>query len=182
MREPTPSQMDRGASFRAYRPSDYDAVAVLWAEINRELAPPHLREAFERYIAVSLEEELAKADKLYDPADGSCLKVVLLKQAIIGTLGVQRVDADKAELRRFYLRSDRRGGAIARKMLEHAEAHAAAVGFRKLVLSTAELQRAAVAFYRKNGYTLTHVAVEEAASAKTVGGGVKRLHFEKALV
>jgi putative acetyltransferase len=81
----------------------------------------------------------------------------------------------------MYLDRPYRGRGIARCMLLCAEARARELGFSKVVLSTAEIQRAAVAFYRKNGYR--HVGSEraESMSTRTVGGGLTRLHFEKTL-
>ena len=51
----------------------------------------------------------------------------------------------------------------------------------RMDLSTAELQRDALAFYRNAGYVLVREEVGVAASNKTVGGGISRYHFSKAL-
>ena len=72
----------------------------------------------------------------------------------------------------------RRGG-IARSMLRFAEAACARFGARTLELSTSELQPAALALYRNAGYRLVKEATAEAASNKTVGGGIRRFYFEK---
>jgi hypothetical protein len=48
-----------------------------------------------------------------------------------------------------------------------------------LILSTAEVQKAAIAFYRKNGFHLIKAEVADAMSTTTAGGGLKRYHFEK---
>ena len=51
-----------------------------------------------------------------------------------------------------------------------------------LVLSTSELQAsAAVALYKSSGYRLVREEIAEAASNKTLGGGIRRYHFEKFL-
>ena len=49
------------------------------------------------------------------------------------------------------------------------------------VLSTAEVQKAAIALYYAEGFTFVRREEAQARSHKTVGGGIVRLHFEKAL-
>jgi GNAT superfamily N-acetyltransferase len=84
-------------------------------------------------------------------------------------------------LRRMYLDQHYRGRGIAQRMLHHAETQAREFGFSKLTLSTAEVQKAAIAFYRKSGYRLVRTERASTMSTKTVGGGLARFHFEKAL-
>jgi hypothetical protein len=48
-------------------------------------------------------------------------------------------------------------------------------------LSTSEIQGEALALYRNAGFELVREEVAEAASNKTVGGGIRRFHFTKAL-
>ena len=66
-------------------------------------------------------------------------------------------------------------------MLQCAEARAREFGFSKMILSTAEVQKAAIAFYGKNGYQLVSTEVADTMSIKTVGAGLTRFHFEKVL-
>ena len=66
-------------------------------------------------------------------------------------------------------------------MLTHAEEHARQQGFHRMILSTAELQAAAVKFYNKSGYDLTKIETAGAMSNKTVGNNVRRRHYQKTL-
>jgi hypothetical protein len=52
---------------------------------------------------------------------------------------------------------------------------------RKLELSTSELQPAALELYRRTGYRQVREVVAEQTSNKTLGGGIRRYHFEKDL-
>ena len=54
-------------------------------------------------------------------------------------------------------------------------------GFRCLELSTSELQPAALALYRSSGYALVREVIAEDISNKTVGGGIRRYYYDKAL-
>ena len=66
-------------------------------------------------------------------------------------------------------------------MLAFAEAECARRGFATLELSTSELQREALAFYRNAGYALDREEVAASASNKTVGGGIRRFYFSRRL-
>jgi hypothetical protein len=50
-----------------------------------------------------------------------------------------------------------------------------------LILSAAEVQEAAIAFYRKSGYGLVRTEPAATMSTNIVGGGLTRYHFEKTL-
>jgi putative acetyltransferase len=76
-------------------------------------------------------------------------------------------------------RSRRRG--IARKMLAEAEGAARRMGCALMVLSTSELQTAALALYQNAGYRLVREEIASELSNKTVGGGLRRFWFEKRL-
>jgi putative acetyltransferase len=81
----------------------------------------------------------------------------------------------------MYVAPNLRRQGIARFMLVTAEAECRKRGFRRLELSTSELQPAALALYRSSGYALVHEVIAEGISNKTVGGGIRRYYFDKAL-
>ena len=81
----------------------------------------------------------------------------------------------------MYVAPQARRRGVAREMLARAESIAQAAGCERIVLSTSELQAAALALYRAAGYRLVHEEVAEAESNKTVGAGLRRFHFAKEL-
>ena len=81
----------------------------------------------------------------------------------------------------MYLDQGYRGSGIAQRMLDCAQAEARALGFTKMIVSTAQIQRAADRFYRKNGFQQIRMEVAEVMTAKQAGGGLTRFHFEKVL-
>jgi len=50
-----------------------------------------------------------------------------------------------------------------------------------MILSSAQIQQAAVKFYRKSGFREVRSEVAEVMTTKQAGGGLTRFHFEKAL-
>jgi putative acetyltransferase len=66
-------------------------------------------------------------------------------------------------------------------MLSFAEDEARRSGAREMVLSTSEIQTEALALYRAAGYRETREEIAAGASNKTIGGGIRRFHFSKAL-
>jgi GNAT superfamily N-acetyltransferase len=168
-------------TIRAYGQGDYDEVGALWTRINRELAPPDMRELFEQYIATAITGELRQLETIFSQAKQNAFWVVEAGAKLIGTFGIESRSKDCTELRRMYLDRDHRSSGIAQRMLKYAESRAAEFGFSKMILSTAEIQKAAIRFYIKCGYRLVRTEVADAMSPKTVGGGLTRLHFEKHL-
>jgi putative acetyltransferase len=160
--------------------SDHAAVRDLFIAINRALAPADMAETFERYIETALAAEVDRLADFYDRARGNGFWVAHLGPLLVGTVGLERASPEAVELRRMYVRADYRRRGIARALLERVAAEARAMGYAKLVLSTAEIQTAAIAFYRAHGFRHTRTEVAAASTSKTVGG-LRRLHFEKRL-
>jgi GNAT superfamily N-acetyltransferase len=167
--------------FRAYQLADYDPVAALWTRINRELAPPDMRALFEQYIETAISGELRQLLNVFSGAKRNAFWVVETDKEIVGTFGIESRSNDSTELRRMYLDQPYRNRGIAQRMLQCAELRARELGFSKMILSTAEVQKAAIAFYGKNGYQLVSTEVAGTLSTKTVGASLTRFHFEKLL-
>lgn len=168
-------------AFRRYRVADYNPLAALWTRINRALAPDGMQELFEQYIATILEDELKQLPEVFSEAKRNAFWVVEDRHEIVGSFGIESRGGGDTELRRMYLDEGYRGAGIAQRMLDHAEAEARARGFTRMILSTAEIQRSAVSFYRKSGFSHIRTEVAEIMNPKQAGGGLTRLHFEKAL-
>jgi putative acetyltransferase len=140
-----------------------------------------MRERFEQYIQSSIDGEMSVLRDIFSETKRNAFWVVEIDNQIIGMFGIETRGDDRTELRRMYLDRRHRGCGVAQRMLQSAETRARELGFAKLILSTAEVQKAAIAFYRKSGYRLIGRERAETMSAKTVGGGITRFHFEKEL-
>jgi N-acetylglutamate synthase-like GNAT family acetyltransferase len=167
--------------FRRYQPSDYDQVAALWSRINRELAPAGMEELFEQYIATTISGELMRLSEVFAEAKKNAFWVVDRQGEVIGCFGIESHSDTTTELRRMYLNREFRGAGIATYMLECAEEQARSLGFRKMLASTAEIQREANRFYRRSGFRQVRVQTAEAMTRKQAGGNLIRFYFEKDL-
>jgi putative acetyltransferase len=167
--------------FRRYHAADYSSVASLWTRINRELAPVGMEQIFEQYIAMTIDGELKQILEVFSEEKRNAFWVVASAKEIVGSFGIERRNVNDTELRRMYLDEGYRGLGIARRMLACAEAEALSLGFTKMIVSTAEIQKAADRFYRKSGFQQIRREVAETMTAKQAGGGLTRFHFEKLL-
>jgi GNAT superfamily N-acetyltransferase len=177
---------------RRYTAADRDSVRELFVRVNRELAPPHLKDAFESYIERSLVEEIERIPAYYAERRGSFWVAVphpTLRgereegraEDILGMFGLERRDAATVELRRMYVDSRTRRRGIGREMLGRAEDVARQDACVRMVLSTSELQQAAISLYRNSGYQIVREEIAMEQSNKTLGGGIRRFYFEKIL-
>ena len=165
---------------RPYRESDRAAIRSLFIRVNRELAPANLRGAFVAYIERSLADEIDRIPDYYAERGGAFF-VAEEDAALAGMFGLERAGPNSCELRRMYVEPALRRRGVARKMLAEAEAAAWRMGCAMMVLSTSELQQAALALYRNAGYRLVGEEIASKLSHKTVGGGLRRFWFEKRL-
>lgn len=165
---------------RAFLPPDAVPVRELFIQVNRQLAPAHLAEAFENYITRSLAEEIDRLADYYASRDGG-FWVALDGDEIVGMFGLEAVGAGAMELRRMYVAPGVRRRGIARKMLASAEQECRRRNRPELQLSTSELQQDALALYRNADYEAMREEIADAASNKTLGGGIRRYHFIKRL-
>src|SRR3954468_14569450 len=65
------AQAEMTFDIRRYRDSDHAAVRDLFVRVNRELATPALRDAFEAYIAVSVRDEIDRLAEYYSERQGA---------------------------------------------------------------------------------------------------------------
>jgi GNAT superfamily N-acetyltransferase len=165
---------------RPFVQQDAAQVQALFITVNRLLSPPDLRDAFEAYIERALVEEMDRIPDYYGERDGG-FWVAVKGDKVVGTFGLERASDDVMELRRMYVDPSARRQGIARQMLQFAENECRRRRFKRLELSTAEIQQAALALYRKAGYRLVREEVAEAMGNKTVGSGIRRYYLEKTL-
>ncbi len=165
---------------REFSEEDAQSIRELFILTNRALAPPQLKDRFEAYIKSSLDEEIDKISEYYSEKGGS-FWVSTLENRIVGMFGLEANGEGSMELRRMYVDHKWRKQGIAQKMLKFAEDICIKNGRPHLELSTSELQKAALSFYRHAGYQLLRENTADTANNKTIGGGIRRYYFQKIL-
>jgi GNAT superfamily N-acetyltransferase len=167
-------------TIRVFSEQDTAQVRALFITVNRLLSPPDLHDAFEAYIERALVEEIDRIPAYYGERDGG-FWVTVRADKVVGTFGLERASDEAMELRRMYVDPSARRQGIARQMLQFAEDECRHRRVKRLELSTAEIQQAALALYRNAGYRLVREETPEALSNKTVGSGIRRYYLEKTL-
>ena len=119
---------------RPFQEGDATQLRALFIAVNRGLAPPHMRDAFEAYIARSLAEEMDRVAAYY----GERFWVAVREEVIVGMFGLEPAGPDVMELRRMYVDPTVRRTGIGRRMLGFAEDECRRLGMRMLELSTSE--------------------------------------------
>jgi putative acetyltransferase len=155
-------------------------VIGLFREFMWEIAPPPLAESFQAYIERAIEEELGKVEEYYFGREGQGFWVAG-EERVVGMVGIERQAQDAGELRRMAVEKAHRRKGIGRELLATAEAFCRDCGYRRVVLSTSELQVAAIGFYESSGYRRVREEADAPASHKSVGAGLMRHHYEKPL-
>jgi GNAT superfamily N-acetyltransferase len=172
--------MESAINIRPFNNDDAVHVRDLFVRVNRLLAPPQMKQAFENYIAASLKKEINQISYYYGAKRGG-FWVAVDGGRIVGMFGLEPSSSDAMELRRMYVDPNARRRGIARKMLSFAEDECRQRNRPRMDLSTSELQTDALSLYRNSGYQLVREEVAVAASNKTLGGGIRRFHFTKLL-
>ena len=137
-------------------------------------------EAFENYIASSLRDEIDRLQAYYGEHLGG-FWVAVRDNELVGMFGLEDAGSDAMELRRMYVHPNARRIGLGSAMLRFAENECRNFRKCKMMLSTSELQPAALLLYEANGYQHTAEVVAVNPSNKTIGGGVRRYHLEKDL-
>jgi GNAT superfamily N-acetyltransferase len=166
---------------REYSNSDLDDVRSLFVRVNRELAPDHLKQTFELYIATALREEIDILPQYYDQARGRSFWIGTVDGVFCGNFGLEPAVDSAIELRRMYIDNRFRGNGLGRWMLRQAESISRGLGWKTMLLSTSELQVAALSLYKSTGFELIGENCVTTTTSRTIGGGVRRFYFKKSL-
>ena len=122
------------------------AVRELFAEYATAVAEPVCFAGFER--------ELAGLPGEYAPPAGRLL-LALSGDHAAGCVGLRRLDASTAEIKRLYLRAAYRGTGLGRRLAEAVIDAARATGYTRVMLDTLPKMQEALALYRSIGFVET---------------------------
>jgi putative acetyltransferase len=109
-------------------------------------------------------EERAGLPGAYAPPTGR-LALALVDGQPAGCIALRRVDADRAEPKRLYVRPAFRGHGLGRALLEWAMNEARAAGYKELVGDTMPVMKDALTLYDRMGFERTGLGAPVQASA-----------------
>jgi putative acetyltransferase len=167
---------------RPYRSEDQEAVKAIFIDWNRHLAGSEDVEAFETYIRRVLDGEILHITEFYQHVSGSGFWVADLAGVVVGMAGIEHLNEMEGEVRRMYVDSGHRRRGIGIRLLSHIEDFCVEENYQRILLSTSELQEAALALYRVQGYTLVREEVAMEQNMRTMRAGIRRFHFVKELL
>ncbi|MGQ0545407.1 MAG: GNAT family N-acetyltransferase [Betaproteobacteria bacterium] len=127
-------------------PADIAAVRELFGEYAREVDEPRCFAGFTRELAGLPGEYARPHGRLLLAREGA---------AAAGCVGLRRLSADAAEIKRLYVRPAYRGTRLGRRLAEAAIDAARAGGCRRVMLDTLPKMREAIALYRSLGFRET---------------------------
>jgi GNAT superfamily N-acetyltransferase len=113
-------------------------------------------------------EELAGLPGAYAPPGGRLALATVDEQSAgvqpAGCIALRRVDADRAEAKRLYVRAAFRGLGLGRALMEWVMAEARAAGYREIVGDTMPVMHDALALYERMGFERTGTGPKVQAS------------------
>ncbi len=131
------------AEIRPARPAEY---AVAKGLVEEYVASLGLDLGFQ-----GIQEELADFPGAYEPP-GGCLLLAHAGSDPVGCVAVKSFGEDVCELKRLYVRPERRGAGLGRKLTEAAMERAAGLGYRRMRLDTLPSMQAARSLYHSLGF------------------------------
>ena len=97
------------------------------------------------------EKELEHPESKYGMPAGR-LYLAYWDGQLAGCIGLRKLDEERGELKRLYVRPDFRGHQIGEQMIRQVLADAREVGYRHVLLDTLPFLHAAIRLYRKIGF------------------------------
>ncbi|HEV8437914.1 MAG TPA: GNAT family N-acetyltransferase [Methylomirabilota bacterium] len=119
--------------------------------VTRELAA-YLAHIGENLDGEGLDHDIAHWEQEYDGASGLLLVVEDPTGQIVGTAGIRSLAPGVGEIKRMWIRPERQGLGLGRRLMNECLDRARGLGFRVLRLDTEQEMTAALHLYRRCGF------------------------------
>lgn len=107
---------------------------------------------FEEYLGIqNFDDELEHLEKKYGLPCGR-LYLLFVNDALAGCVGLRKLDEEKCELKRLYVRPDFRGEGYGELLLERIMGDARRIGYKYMYLDTLPFLKKAIGMYRRRGF------------------------------
>jgi len=106
----------------------------------------------------ALKDDMSDIAAHYQGGPGGNFWVVEYLDSLVGHVGIQASDKeDEAELRRMTVSMTVRRQGVGRRLLRTTEKFCRSRGYKRIILSTVDFLKPALAMYHNNGYKLVNV-------------------------
>ena len=127
-----------------------EAIVELFTEYTRmlvETAPD-----FARYLAIqNYDREIEHLEEKYGRPAGR-LYLACVDGAVAGCIALRKLDAERCEMKRLYVRPAFRGSGLGRRLVDRILADAREIGYRSMLLDTLPSLQSAITMYRGLGF------------------------------
>ena len=107
---------------------------------------------FEEYLGIqNYEYELKHLEKKYGKPNGR-LYLLYVNDELAGCVGLRKMDKEKCELKRLYVRPRFRGEGLGELLLERIMGDARRIGYKYMYLDTLPFLKTALKMYRRFGF------------------------------
>ena len=108
--------------------------------------------SFQAYLDLhGYEEEVRHLEKKYGLPAGR-LYIVWVDGTAAGCIGLRKLDEERCEMKRFYVRPEFRGLGIGRMMVERILEDAREIGYKSMLLDTLPFMKSALHLYAQVGF------------------------------
>ena len=126
------------------------AILSLFTEYTRMLVSHD--PSFQRYLDIQhYADEIRDLEAKYGRPEGR-LYLALWDGEAAGCIALRKLDEERCEMKRLYVRPAFRGRHIARRLVDQIIANARMIGYRRMLLDTLPCLEDAVRMYRKLGF------------------------------
>lgn len=107
---------------------------------------------FQQYLQIqNYDAEIAHLEHKYGPPTGR-LYLALADGAIAGCIALRKLDDQRCEMKRLYVRPEYRGQGIGRQLTDRILEDARGIGYRQILLDTFPFLDHALTMYRNMGF------------------------------
>lgn len=107
---------------------------------------------FKVYLDIqNYDEELEHLEKKYGPPDGR-LYLLYVDDKLAGCVGMRKLDKEKCELKRLYVKRGFRRQGLGDLLLERIMGDARRIGYKYMYLDTLPFLKAALVMYKRAGF------------------------------
>lgn len=100
----------------------------------------------------NIEDELKDPTHKYTAPEGELL-VAEENGKVLGMVAYHKLSDERCEMKRLYVKPETRGMHIGESLVSEIIEHAKNAGYKEMVLDTIEPLKAAIALYKKHGFT-----------------------------